>query len=196
MKDAKKIEKVRQAIKELADNGPEIYTGKIASVDEDNQCCDVTITEGVTVSQVRLKMAMGSDVGIYTIPKKDAYCVIAKMDGDVDYCLIQCSEVTKFHVKIDQETFEITKDGHVFDGGNNGGMVITKKAVERWNNIEKDINKLKSLLQTILSAVVNEPGNGAPSAFQAAMQAAFAQYYGNSLSLTTDNDVKNDKVKH
>jgi hypothetical protein len=185
--DQKKIKQIREGIAELGKSDAyEIYTGNVDSVDADTKTCKVLINDDLIQPDVRLRMATEGDVGMWILPKKGSYCAIAKMDGGTDYCLIQCSEIDKLYVKIGDMSFEMTKDGVVFNGGNNKGMVLTDKAVERWNKLEDDVNQLKRILSA-WTPVAQDGG--------AALKAAAAPWFGAQLVKTLDTDVKNDKVK-
>jgi hypothetical protein len=174
----------------------EVYAGDVDSVDENNLTIDVKLNDDVIINDVRLKATIDDDKGEYVIPKKGSHVIIGQMDGGVEFCLLRASVITKRVFKIENTTFVADKDGIVMNGGNNKGLPILDKSVERWNKIEDDVNNLKQILQTVLGAVVNEPGNGAPSAFQTALKAALGSYYGQQLQKTTAAQIENDKVKH
>jgi hypothetical protein len=194
---AKERQQIAEGIRELSKaDAFEVYSGEVVEVNESAQTIDVKIEEGAVAHDVRLKMTVDDDKGFYVLPKKGSYVVIAQMDGGVDYCLVQASEIDKVLLKIGDTTLVIDKDKTVWNGGNNHGMLIRDKSVERWNKIEEDINSLKQSLNGVLQAVVNEPGNGAPGAFHAAMKAALLAWSNQQLQKTTGQDVENDKVKH
>lgn len=193
----KNRQKIQSAIKELGKADKyEIYTGEVDSVDEDNQTCNVLLAEELLVYDVRLCVAMGSDKAMFVLPKKGSTIVIAQMDGGVDFCLVQASEIDKLWCKVEDMTFEMTKDGQVFNGGDNKGLVKVKELTDKINALEKDINKLKQILQTILATPVNEPGNGAPSVFQSALNGAMASYYSQQIQETQQADIENKDVQH
>lgn len=174
----------------------EIYTGEVESIDENKLTIVVKLNDDVSIQDVRLKATIDGDKGFYVFPKKNSLVIIAQLDGGVEYCLLQASKIDKVIFKIDNTTFEADKNGIVINGGDNKGMLIRDKSVERWNNIEDDVNNLKQLLNGVLSATVNEPGNGAPGAFHAAMKAALSSWCSQQLQKTTARQVENDKVKH
>jgi len=60
----------------------------------------------------------------------------------------------------------------------------------RFNELEKEYNKTKAVLDSIISVLtppINEPGNGAPSAFQAAMNVA--------VGAKTTGDISGAKIE-
>jgi len=75
-----------------------------------------------------------------------------------------------------------------FNGGENGGLTITPELVTQ-------LNKTNELLQAVLTVLsgtpIPEPGNGSPSALQAALKAAVA---GKQLGDYTS--IENPKITH
>lgn len=75
-----------------------------------------------------------------------------------------------------------------FNGGENGGLTITPALV-------RELNKTNELLQAILGvltgAPIIEPGNGSPSALQAALKAAVT-----GKEIGDYSDIENEKIKH
>ena len=178
--------KIRDSISELGKaDAYEIYTGQVVSIDEANQCVDVAINDDLTIPAVRLKVAKGSNVGMYILPKKDSYCAIAKMDGGVDFCLLQCSEIDKLWVKIGDMTFEMTKDGMTFNDGNNKGLVILDKLKANQDLIKQNFDTLKAGIASGFGAIGVDSGAGA-TAFNAATSAIAWNW----------QDMENTKVKH
>lgn len=194
---AKERKAIRDAIRELGKaDAFEIYTGTVEAIDENQKTIDVKLNDAVIVPDVRLRMSLEGDEGFYVVPRKGSYVSIAELEGGVEYCLLQASEVDKVLLQIGNTTLAIDKDTTVWNGGNNHGMLIRDKSVERWNKIEDDVNNLKQLLNGVLSAVVNEAGNGAPGVFHAAMKAALTSWCGQPLQKTTGQQVENNKIKH
>ena len=58
---------------------------------------------------------------------------------------------------------------------------------EKYNNLEKDLNDLKSAF----NSWVVVPGDGG-----AALKAASASWAGQTVTLTQANEIENEKVKH
>jgi hypothetical protein len=160
--DQKNIAKIQQGIQALGKHDAyEIETGKVDSIDEQNQCCDVLISDDLIRPQVRLKMAMGSDVGAYIVPKKGSYCIIAKIEGGTDYFLLQSSEIDKFWIKIGSMTFEMTKDGVVYNDGNNKGLLILDKVKANFDTCKQNWDILKASVAAGFGAIGIDGGSGA-----------------------------------
>lgn len=185
---AKEREIIRQGIRDLSNaKGYEVYQGEVDSVDETQQTIDVKLNDDVIIPDVRLKVILNETKGFYVVPKKGSHVIIAQMDGGVEYCLLQASEIDKLMVKIGDRTLVIDQDTHVFDGGNNKGMLIVDKSVERWNLIEQSINELKQIL-TAWIPVAQDGGT--------ALKNAVSTWAGQQLQETQAAQVENDKVKH
>lgn len=80
------------------------------------------------------------------------------------------------------------EDGNIIiNGGDLGGLVKAKELKEQ---SEKDKAILDALLQVITGSSISEPGNGAPSALQLALQGALV-----GKQSGTWNSLENDKIK-
>lgn len=119
-------------------------------------------------------------------------------------------ETRVFSVKDDKSVSQyiwLKNDGTMEVGGDADNMVRYSKLEEAYNQLKadhdtvvQDLNDLKNVLQTALNpsvTVVTEPGNGAPSAFQLALQSAFTSYVGATLSDSTGDitPAKIDEIK-
>ncbi len=82
----------------------------------------------------------------------------------------------------------LRKDGTLeLNGTGNGGLL-------KWEELQSQLDKVTKILQKLqekLQTPVNEPGNGSPSAFQAALLAALG-----TLQLPDYSQVESDKVLH
>lgn len=187
--------KIRQTIQELGRAGSyEIHQGKVVSVDNQALTIDVEI-EGLTYYDVRLRAVVTDDSGFYVVPTAGSYVTIAQIEGGVDHVLIRASEIDRVYVKIGQSTLQIDADGAVFNGGNLDGVPKSNNVADKLSTIENQLNQLKSLLQGVLSTPVTEPGNGAPSAFQVALNAALTTWLSQTFTPTTADMIKNTKLK-
>lgn len=185
---AKERNSIIDAIKKIGKaDAYEIYTAKVMAVDETNFTIEVEVDDSLTIADVRLKATIEDDNGMVVIPAINSYVTIAQLDGGVDFCLLRASTITKALLKIGNTTYAIDKDKVVFNGGNNKGLVIVGKAVERYNKIEKDLNTLKQ----IITAWTPVPSDGG-----AALKTALSSWVAQTLGETTANDIENDKVQH
>jgi hypothetical protein len=143
--------------------------GKVISVDETEITCKVEIVNGETIEDVRLQQ-VASDLGIFMKPKINSLVVVGWSDK-LTASIVMFSEL----------------DEIVFQNGENGGIPITPDVVSRLNNIESDINDLK----TAFTTWVTVPQDGG-----AALKTATATWYATPLIETIDSDIENTKFKH
>lgn len=152
---------------------------EVISVDEDTRSCEVAPVDGTAnVTNVRLQASLSQSVGMVSIPKVGSKVMVTffnqskgfvSLATEVDKVLLDCEEVT-------------------MNGGDNGGMVNIKTLVTELN---KNNAMLNALLAVIGGAPIPEPGLGAASVFQAALNAATA-----ALSLGSFDSIEDTKIKH
>lgn len=91
----------------------------------------------------------------------------------------------------------LTSSEQKFNDGSFGGIMKVEPSVESWNNIEDDINNLKTLWTTIMSSVTavgSTPLTGA--ALGAILSSALTTWTTQTLSRTIKTDIENDKITH
>ncbi|WP_052594170.1 hypothetical protein [Aureispira sp. CCB-QB1] len=167
-----------------------LIEGKVIEIDKENKVCDVLPLDSQAPFQdVRLLPLSGSGgFGFTLYPKKDTNVTILKKT-DTEAFLISCQEIESMELFVgDQFKLEVKNNGDcIFNDGSNGGLIIVDK-------LQQQVAKNSQLLQkimTVFSTPVNEAGNGAPSVFQQALNAA------TQGSQTADlSNITNDKIKH
>jgi hypothetical protein len=176
--------------------GSILFEGTIKSVDETKFTCVVTVT-GNSVStdilNVPLKVLIGSQASVIEIPTIGSDCTVCYRDNNIQRPqLVNVDKSDKLLIKIGNDsdgyqTLQVTKDGFVFNGGNNGGLVILQKAIDNFNSIKTYTDTLKTAIEAGFTAVgVGSAASGpnGKTAFDAAMTA--------SISF---EDMNNDKIK-
>lgn len=139
-----------------------------------------------------VRLGLGS---CYRKPAINAMCLIGMIENqDAAAFLIDASVVeevaftaTKLNASLEELNIDVTQT--VFNGGNNGGLIKIEE-------LKNELAKYTQLLQAILSVInvlpgINEPGNGAPSAFQAALKTAVT-----GKQLPTFTTIENTTIKH
>lgn len=167
-----------------------IIEGKVKSIDKDKNTCDIEpLDGGAEYQDVRLQPITGSNsTGFFLYPKQNTNA-LALIINQTEVFLLSVQEVESMKLFVSNSfKLEVDNQGNaVFNDGNNGGIIIIQKFLDQ-------INKNNDILQTLLIGLqtpVNEPGNGAPSAFQAALNLAMSgKQVGNFSNIT------NDKIKH
>jgi len=180
----------------------------VKAVDEAAFTVDVEFLSGALVSAVRLRAAIDDDPNaVVLLPKVGSSVLLGIIGNDTKQCFVaQCSVAEKvvgviedaefelskekLHVKIDAAELLVEKNGNItLNDGSKDGLII-------WNKLKADLEKFKQYLtafDTALQTPVNEPGNGAPSAFQLALKGALA---GKTMPNLLDSEIMNNKIKH
>lgn len=95
------------------------------------------------------------------------------------------TEVDEINVVVGESSVKITNDAITFNGGKNDGLVLSQKAVDRLNAIERDINTLKTAFATWVVA----PTDGG-----AALFSLTKSWAAQRLTETVLSDIENDKI--
>lgn len=183
---SKQRKKIREGLKDLMSTGDVIFPVTVKSVDEDACTIDVVTAEGMDIYEVKLRAVKTEKYGCITFPKKDTTVQICRIGNDDDFLMLHADEVEKIYWKIEGVTLEVTKDGFVFNGGQNKGMVKMPQLVDRLNNIEDDINKIKQAF----FGWTPVPQDGG-----AALKSAAASWFGTSILKTVESDIENKDIK-
>jgi hypothetical protein len=172
-----------------------IIEGFIESVDESSFTCSVNVptknpdgsNTDCLYSDVPLKILKESQAGILEIPKVGTDCLLCFRDNNIQRPqLFQVNEVDKYLIKIGSQTLQITTNGFIFNASSVGA--VKADILKAQSNKDKAI--LDALLGVINGTPINEPGNGSPSALQAALTSVLA-----SLQSGTWDTLENDKIK-
>lgn len=168
------------AIRKMAgtDGVDQVYlvTGKVESVDEAAGTCVVDAISGNATTQI-------IDVEFQAVVS-DGLLIIPRVGSEVkvlfskftDPFIVQYSEVEKIYLSADLTQFE---DGAL------GGMVKVIPLTKKLNDIENDINNLK----TIFSSWVPVPNDGG-----AALKLASASWYSQQIIPTKQSEIENTKI--
>ena len=145
--------------------------------------CDVQIVSSdgqPTYYNVPLKVMIGSQASFIEIPQLKSNCLMGFRDGNQGRPqILFIDQVLKILVNC---------NNFIFNSGELGGMVKAKVLEEESN---KDKAILDGLLAIINGAPIPEPGNGSPSALQAALKAALT---GKQSGVWTD--LEDPKITH
>ena len=180
----------------------QVQSGTVKSVDWDNRVCTVTVDEEYDVPGVRLRALNDSNnYGYCFKPTVDSVVLIAIVyNKPLNAYVAMFSQVDAISLTDGNGTEILSMDipggKFIFNGGNNGGLVIAGNAADHFNTIEKDLNTVKTALNAVLNAPVLTAAPGSPDLFQIAMKAALATWDGAQLNLTQASDLETNKVKH
>ena len=121
--------------------------------------CTVERENAPTLHNVRLN-AIDDELQSYVtvVPAVDSEVLVAIIENlKTEAVVIQSSEVQKVIIKIDEHTLTMDKDGFIFNGGNQNGLVKIADMVNWMGKVYQDLTVLQTQLSTHVVA-----GNGAP----------------------------------
>ncbi|ANQ49620.1 hypothetical protein MY04_4803 [Flammeovirga sp. MY04] len=184
-------EDIQNLLRRITERPPVLFPAKVVTVNENNFSVDVLpLHEEVEIPDVRLKASLDT-ASNYTVvfPKVESIVVVALIgNSQIDAFVTMVNEPEKIKTVIGETTIEVDQNGISFNGGQNGGLMITPTLV---NELEKNNKLLDAFLKVLGGAPITEPGNGSPSALQQALNSALS-----SFELGDFSEVENKKVKH
>lgn len=174
---------IRDIIKELVkDNDSEIFSKvcKVLSVDEEQRTANLEPIDGTAdILNARLQASTAQPTGVAMIPKVGSM-VIASFISPSKSWISGVDEPEK--ILIDAPEM-------IINGGGLKGLII-------YDQLKAELERNKAILEGILGvlrgASIPEPGNGSPSALQAALKAALIGKQTGDFG----NHLINEKVKH
>lgn len=167
------------------------FVAVVKEVDQSKYTCDVQAVDDSPIHHdVRYKTTINdSDKGVIIHPAKGSFVICSILDNDENSVII--SKVTEFDelevTTADGFKVHLKGDEMKINGDQFGGLV---KAPELKTQVDKNTQILDTFKQ-LLQTPINEPGLGAPSAFQAALNSALAALQTADLS-----NIENEKIKH
>ena len=170
---------IRDLIQKLAQTGDEMYSvvGEVSEVDETARTCTVQPANGTAkIIGCRLQSGIDSESGFVMVPKDGSNVVVSFLNKDAGFVTLM-DEVDKIIIDCDDVAF---------NGGDNGGLVISGETASKLNDIE---NKVNSILNTLKGVTVPLAPTGSYP---------FAPLFASitDLANTSASDLENDKIKH
>lgn len=178
---SKNAAKIRQSLKDLLATGEFVFPVTVKSVDEDTCTIDVVTAEGMDIFEVKLRAVKSEKYGCIIFPKVNTTVQICQINNDNDYLMLHADEVEKIYWKIQDTTKEVTKDGFIYNGGQNDGMVKVKELTQKINALENKVNQI--------IAQYNSHSHSANGASTTTLVTG-------TLQVTNKNDLENTKIKH
>lgn len=174
------------------------------SVDQSTRTCVVNSVDSFLNGKVVRLMTDVSD-GVMAIPSDDSTITVIYSDV-VSPLMVGFSWIDGYVILVGDQTvsfLDSSNGGIKFNGGTYGGIIksidpsdSTAGLLKRLNNLENDINNLKSLLSATLATPQNTNMPGLPDTFQAYLLAQFSTYFSTNLSITQRNDIENENITH
>lgn len=184
---SKQAEEIARKLREMLKSSPGTLIGTVQQVNADDPSVDVEI-DGLVFHEVQLTSSMDNSLkGIKILPKKDSVVLVQRIGESNELFVVMFSEVDSIQWEIENMKLFVDKDGFVFNGGNNKGMVKLPELVDQLNAIQDDVNNFKQ----IMSSWTPVPNDGG-----AELKSAAASWAGQQLERTTEDDIENKDVKH
>ncbi len=180
---------IEEAVKILAHRNEHLYalTGKVKSVDVNKRTCEVLpVNEDSMLVDVRLQAIESGNTGILIVPEENSDVIVGFLSRN-DAFVLHIQEIKNIIISVGYSQMEITENNIVLNGGNLGGLVKVASLIQKLNALENDIN----ILKTVITAWTPVSGDGG-----AALKTAVAGWAGQTITLTTQNDLENPKIKH
>jgi len=171
--------KIEQIVEGFKRHLKDVETSFIASVVEDKKTTvDVKDFNGTLYPDVR-KIATENAKGFVPMLPKDSYVIVSRISKSDDLFISMMSEIEGITLDVDGDI--------VINEGKNDGLVKVVELTDKINTIEKDINSLKQVFSTWVTA----PNDGG-----AALKTASGTWFANTLQITQKSEIENDKIKH
>ena len=169
---------LRESLNRLIQNNEQIYSlvAVVNDVDELRRTIEATpIDNSADLFEVNLQAKTASEVGFVQIPTIGSLVVVTFLNKDSGFVSL-CESVDRIL---------IDTDSVVFNGGDNGGMVIAPE-------LKKQIDKNTALLDAIQQAFSSwTPVSMDGGAALKALSSSFV-----SLQKADLSNIENDKIKH
>jgi len=184
-----KEEQIRKALHDMLQNHkePDTLVGTVVDVYADTATCDVEIDKGHVLHGVRLRSVVDSkQVGILVLPTKGSYVVVERIENSDNHALVVgYSEIDSWALTIEGNMLKVDKEKWIFNGGEQGGLVLIEKLIDKLNKIEKGFN---SLLKEFKSHVHTSAAPGSPTTPMVPPSMVL------DLQETKKSDIENEKI--
>lgn len=177
---------IAELIKGFQRSGQVFFPATVESVE--GNTCTVNV-DGLLISDVRLKPTNDTpdDVFLCT-PAEGSNVLIGSYADDLSNLFILHAEsLSELYLKIGETSFKLDLNGIIINNGDNDGLTKIVELVKKLNNIEKDINSLK----TNFSSWVPVAQDGGAS-----LKTKVASWAAQKITETKKTDIENSKVKH
>lgn len=181
-------EKIQDQLRRLTEGKIFQFPATVKAVDKNTNTITVVDALELEYDDVRLGGIAGATDGVICYPVKDTTVLVTIINGEENELVVSAYEkIESMTVKVEQINLVVDKDRIQL----NGDSYTLLKGAETVAQIKKTNAQVKALLQVLGGVPITEPGNGAPSALQTALNGAVT-----SLPDADYSNLENDKVKH
>ena len=166
-----KFRELAERLRSLHQPSGAIYQGIVKEVDD--IFCTVTIG-GIDIPEVRLRASESADddTQMLVCPKVGSAVILGSLSGDLAELVV----------------LSVDKVDHIIvNGGKFGGLIKIEELVTRLNNLEKDINNLKTIFSSWVP-VLQDGGT--------ALKTASSSWATSQLTPTKVSDIEDNKITH
>jgi hypothetical protein len=181
-----KDEQIKEALKAFAGKGGAVtLLAEVTKVDEQEATITVKIGD-LTIEDVRLRSIIDGDNGLYVIPAINSMVLLLRFGAADEFMAVGFSTYDKVIIKGESISLEVNQDNIIFNNNAlRSYMTDINKLVEKVNALEQDLNTLKKVF-TNWVPVTYDGG--------AALKTASASWSEQTLTETTVDDIKDEKI--
>ena len=187
-------DEIRKCIQQLANTFNKDNVKLIIATVTDNSKAETDFVVSVTpindsastpINNVKLNAETND--GWLIIPAVNSTILVVYSDVNDYYCLM-FSDIEKIVCIIDaNNSYTFDANGFIWNDGNLGGMAKTAVLQTKYNNLENKVNQLIAGI----NSWVPVPNDGG-----AALKVSLAAWLGTTLTLTTQTEIEDIKIKH
>ncbi len=164
-----------------------IQSGEVVLVE--GNTCDIETEKDVVIYGVKLN-AISTEISNnhQIVPKVGSIVLFGLVENNPsDAVVIAYSEIEKIEVKIEDNSFLIDNKGHVFNGGNFGGLIKIQE-------LTKQLAKMTTRIDGIIDAI--NKGVPVPQDGGTALHISIKTALTTLVDVEDFGGIENEKVKH
>lgn len=182
----KKIAEGLQQIAERYGGGNCLLGANVTAVDVGSFTCTVMTDDDIEVPGVLYKSNTSSDVDVVMQPADKSRVIIGRLADSDAWTVLKFGKIDKVQVVVGNSSFEIESGVITLNGGQLGGMVKRDGVRTKLNQLEAEVNALKTIFKTWVTV---------PSDGGAALKALASTWAANNITPTKNGDLENTNVK-
>ena len=183
--DEKKLQQALEDFKNTILKSTLITDGIITNVRESDVLCDVTIS-GNLYSNVPFKVLVKKSPSIIEVPAEKSPCLVCMRNANFTTPqILFIQNVDKWLITIGSMSIKLDKNGIVFNGGKNDGLILNSPLTDNLNSISTFCSAMQTACIAGYTAQSGIDGSLGLNAFNAGMT-------GKTITI---KDMKNKDIK-
>lgn len=175
----------------------QVMTCEVKSVSSSERTCTVLpLTDNLEPFAAQLMADI--DDGLLILPTVGSTVKIM-LSEIITPTVIQYSAIDEILIVSGGAAIKIYSTGVELQGTDFGGVMKVTPSVKAWNDLQNDVNTLKTQLLALTSAIGASGGGSTPlvgSVLAGLFTSNLASYCAATLPITTATQIENTKVKH